>query len=85
LVSEYKNYRCWPSKENVFRLFREISLEELKIIILGQDPYHLPEIADGIAFSTQKKGYIPASLKNIFRELRNNFNCALPIKGDLLM
>jgi len=81
---EYKNYQCWPKKENIFRLFREVALEQIKVVILGQDPYHLPNVADGIAFSTQKEKYIPASLKNIFRELSSDLNCVPPSKGNLL-
>ncbi|MCE8163738.1 MAG: uracil-DNA glycosylase [Candidatus Moeniiplasma glomeromycotorum] len=81
---EYKNYPCWPKKENIFRLFREVALEQIKVVILGQDPYHLPNVADGIAFSTQKEKYIPASLRNIFRELSSDLSCAPPSKGDLL-
>ena len=84
LEKEYKNYKCWPRKENIFRLFREISLDEIKVVILGQDPYHLPEVADGVAFSTQKPNYIPASLRNIFLEFSQDLNCASPTKGDLL-
>ncbi|CAG8715743.1 9930_t:CDS:1, partial [Racocetra persica] len=49
-----------------------------------QDPYHLPEVADGLAFSTQKPNYIPASLKNIFLELSHDLNCPVPTQGDLL-
>jgi uracil-DNA glycosylase len=81
---EYRNHKCWPKKENVFRLFREISAKKIKVVILGQDPYHLPGVADGIAFSTQKEKYIPASLENIFRELSTDLSCAKPTKGDLL-
>jgi uracil-DNA glycosylase len=84
LNEEYKNYKCWPRKENIFRLFREISLDKIKVVILGQDPYHLPEVADGIAFSTQKEKYIPASLRNIFLEFSQDLNCNQPSKGDLL-
>jgi uracil-DNA glycosylase len=84
LDEEYKNYKCWPKKENIFRLFREISLDKVKAVILGQDPYHLPEVADGIAFSTQKPNYIPASLRNIFLEFSRDLHCSPPVKGDLL-
>jgi uracil-DNA glycosylase len=84
LEEEYKNYKCWPRKENIFRLFREISPDKIKVVILGQDPYHLPEVADGIAFSTQKPNYIPASLRNIFLEFSRDLDCASPTKGDLL-
>lgn len=83
IAVEYQNYRCWPKKENVFRLFRETSLEKIKVVILGQDPYHLPEVADGLAFSTQKNNYIPASLKNIFLEFSQDLNCSLPNQGNL--
>jgi uracil-DNA glycosylase len=81
---EYNWYKCWPSKENVFRLFREISWDKIKVVILGQDPYHLPGVADGIAFSTQKPNYVPASLKNIFLEFSQDLNCSRPVRGDLL-
>ncbi|CAG8664455.1 3854_t:CDS:2 [Cetraspora pellucida] len=73
-----------PFSENIFRLFREIAVHQIKVIILGQDPYHLPEVADGLAFSTQKPNYIPASLKNIFLEFSRDLNCVSPTKGDLL-
>ncbi|CAH1757603.1 5246_t:CDS:2 [Entrophospora sp. SA101] len=71
-------------KENIFRLFREISRDKIKVVILGQDPYHLPEVADGIAFSTQKPNYLPASLRNIFLEFSKDLNCVPPTKGNLL-
>jgi uracil-DNA glycosylase len=58
-------------------------LDKIKVVILGQDPYHLPGVADGIAFSTQKSNYIPASLKNIFLEFSRDFNCSPPVRGDL--
>ncbi|WNE41252.1 MAG: Uracil-DNA glycosylase [Mycoplasmataceae bacterium] len=84
ISEEYKSQKCWPKKENVFRLFREISLDQVKVVILGQDPYHQVEVADGIAFSTQKVNYIPASLKNIFLELSKDFECPRPTGGNLL-
>lgn len=84
LHEEYQNFKCWPKKENIFRLFREISLAKIKVVILGQDPYHLPEVADGIAFSTQKPNYIPASLRNIFLEFSQDLNCVPPTKSNLL-
>jgi uracil-DNA glycosylase len=84
LAEEYKNYKCWPKKENIFRLFQEIPLDKIKVVILGQDPYHLPGVADGIAFSTQKTNYVPASLRNIFLEFSKDLNCSPSTKGDLL-
>lgn len=81
---EYKKNNCSPDKKNIFRLFREISAENIKVIILGQDPYHISGVADGLAFSTQKKDYMPASLKNIFLEISSDLNCVVPKKTDLL-
>jgi uracil-DNA glycosylase len=54
------------------------------VVILGQDPYHFPGVADGLAFSTQKEKYIPPSLRNIFREFSSDLNCVSPTRGDLL-
>ncbi|WP_322632118.1 uracil-DNA glycosylase [endosymbiont DhMRE of Dentiscutata heterogama] len=84
LSQEYQNYKCWPRKENIFRLFREISVHQIKVVILGQDPYYLPEVADGLAFSTQRPNYIPASLNNIFLEFSRDLNCSQPLNGNLL-
>ena len=82
--TEYQNRWCCPSQENVFRLFREISLPQIKVVILGQDPYHQKNVADGIAFSTQKPNYIPATLQNIFWELSRDLDCPSPTNGNLL-
>jgi len=81
---EYKEHECWPPLENIFRLFREIPVNKIKVVILGQDPYHLPKVADGLAFSTQRPNYIPGSLRNIFLEFSKDLNCLPPKKGDLL-
>lgn len=85
LETEYNSCSCWPNKENVFRLFREIALDDIKVIILGQDPYHTSGVADGLAFSTQQINYIPPSLKNIFLEMSSDLCCSIPTNGDLLL
>ena len=84
IYQEYKNYVCYPEIERVFFLFKEVSLEKIKVVILGQDPYYVSGVADGLAFSTQKKNYIPASLKNIFLELVDDVGCSFPTEGNLL-
>lgn len=81
---QYKNHRCCPKQENVFRLFHKISLPKVKVIVIGQDPYHQLGVADGIAFSTQKERYIPSSLRNIFLKFSQDLNREQPLKGDLL-
>jgi uracil-DNA glycosylase len=73
--SDSKKNNCYPKNKDVFRLFRELSLENIKVIIIGQDPYYQPGIADGFAFSTRKENFIPASLGNIFKELNEDINC----------
>lgn len=86
LREEYNDYRCWPEKKNVFRVFRELKPQAIKVVILGQDPYHTPYVADGLAFSSQKENYTPPSLKNILIELSRdlNFSSASKNKNSLL-
>jgi uracil-DNA glycosylase len=57
-----------PEREDVFRVFR-MSLSDIRVVILGQDPYHTPGIANGLAFSSKDPAVIPPSLRNIFREI----------------
>lgn len=70
---EYSIQEVYPSVENIFRVFKDSSLDNTKVVIIGQDPYHTPMVADGLAFSSQAKK-IPPSLKNIFKELKNDLN-----------
>ncbi|MCL9972430.1 MAG: uracil-DNA glycosylase [Candidatus Pacebacteria bacterium] len=58
-----------PSPEQVFRAFSFFPPSDTRVVILGQDPYHTPGVADGLAFSTFSENRIPPSLKNIFKEL----------------
>jgi len=62
----------YPKKEQVFRVF-EMDVNEIKILLLGQDPYHNPEQANGLSFSVNDKIKIPPSLKNIYKEIQNEF------------
>jgi len=67
----YRKHQCMPPADNIFRAFERCEASAVKVIILGQDPYPAPGVADGLAFSTAKKGHIPASLKNILKESGN--------------
>lgn len=67
----YKNKNICPSRYKFFNLFNIIDPKKIKVIIIGQDPYHTPNVADGIAFSTQNSK-TPPSLKNIFKELKSD-------------
>ena len=62
----------YPKKEDVYRVF-EMDIMEIKILLLGQDPYHQPNQAHGLSFSVSKTTKIPPSLRNIFKELNNEF------------
>lgn len=62
----------YPPKEKVFKVF-EMDVKEIKVLLLGQDPYHNPGQANGLSFSVEKGVKVPPSLKNIFKELVNEF------------
>ena len=82
--NQYQVKPCWPKPRQVFRIFWEVKLTDIKVVILGQDPYHLPGVADGIAFSTEKPRFIPASLRNIYQELSCDLGLEKPITGNLI-
>ncbi len=71
-----------PPRERIFRAF-ESPLEDVRVVIFGQDPYPGPGVADGLAFSSLPDRQIPASLRNIFKELHNDIGIASPVKPDL--
>ena len=73
LYSEYSNNKIiYPSKSLIFNAFNLCDFEEVKVIILGQDPYHGPDQAHGLSFSVKKNIPFPPSLKNIIKELEND-------------
>lgn len=67
----YQHSICYPSSEYIFQAFKYVIPSQVKVIILGQDPYHQPGQAMGLAFSVPKEIPIPPSLKNIYKELQN--------------
>lgn len=67
---EYQNYECFPKWDNIFRVFTLTPLSKVKVVILGQDPYHQPNQAHGLAFSVLPGVTLPSSLRNIFQELK---------------
>ena len=84
LKSEYSNYECYPLKENIFKAFNSIpSPEDVKVVILGQDPYHEPGQANGLAFSVNHGIKIPPSLVNIIKEIEFEFQDKYKGDGDL--
>jgi len=81
---EYSINTCYPPKELIFSAFDYVSFENLKVVIIGQDPYHGEGEANGLCFSENDSDKIPPSLKNIFREINLDFDALfLPTSGNL--
>lgn len=74
LDSEYSNYVIYPKRKDMFNAFKFTALEDVKVVIFGQDPYHEPGQAMGLAFSVPQGIKVPPSLVNIFKEIENEFN-----------
>lgn len=70
--NEYTNARCFPEGKNIFRAYDLTSFEKVKVVILGQDPYHTPGAAMGMSFSVPNGSKIQPSLRNIFKELASD-------------
>ncbi len=83
LQKEYDNKIIYPPKEDIFKALELTSYKDTKVIILGQDPYHEKNQAQGLAFSVNENVKIPPSLKNIYKELKNDLNCYIPNNGNL--
>ncbi len=82
---EYQNNICFPSKELLFAAFDSCSFEDLKVVIIGQDPYHGDDEANGLCFSVNENVAIPPSLRNIFREINQDLDTVfLPSSGNLV-
>lgn len=83
LVQEYKTYTVYPAMENIFNALKYTSYEGVKVLLLGQDPYHGPNQAHGLCFSVQKGVDKPPSLKNMFKELESDLGIKQPAHGCL--
>lgn len=83
IKKEYEIGTCFPPMNQVFHALRKTSYQDTKVLILGQDPYHNPGQAMGLAFSVPKGMALPPSLRNIFQELSTDLGVAMPKNGDL--
>ncbi len=81
---EYAAYRVYPPAADLFTAFHLTPLEEVRVVILGQDPYHEEGQAHGLCFSVRPGVEIPPSLKNIYRELEADEGCYVPNNGYLV-
>ncbi|MCK9236436.1 MAG: uracil-DNA glycosylase [Acholeplasmataceae bacterium] len=82
LKEEDKNHTVLPLRENRLQAFKLTPFDEVKVVIIGQDPYHNWNQAHGLAFSVEKPPF-PPSLKNIFLELENDLGISAPSSGNL--
>lgn len=80
---EYQNKVVFPKQKNIFKAFELSQFNDVKVIILGQDPYHDVHQAHGLAFSVNKDVKIPPSLRNIYKELYSDIGLLPPSHGDL--
>lgn len=83
IAKERKECTIYPSEENMFTAFKLTPFSEIKVVILGQDPYHNPHQAHGLSFSVPQGIKIPPSLKNIFKELQADLQTPAPTSGNL--
>ncbi|MCH2033138.1 MAG: uracil-DNA glycosylase [Tenacibaculum sp.] len=80
---EYANFTCYPEQSNVFAAFDFCSFDDVKVVIIGQDPYHGVGQANGLCFSVHDGISHPPSLINIFKEIETDLGIAYPESGDL--
>ncbi len=83
IETEYKTETCFPERDNIFAAFNHCPYEKVKIVIIGQDPYHGKGQANGLSFSVQEGIKHPPSLINIFKELNSDIGKPYPDSGDL--
>ncbi len=82
--AEYEKYTVYPPKELIFAAFEITHFDDVKVVILGQDPYHGPNQADGLCFSVMEGVKKPPSLVNIFKELNDDLGVPIPKSGNLM-
>ncbi len=83
LLQEQQNYTIYPKQKDIFNAFNSTPFDKLKVVILGQDPYHGQNQAHGLAFSVNDGIAHPPSLLNIFKELKDDIGCEIPTSGNL--
>ena len=81
---EYATHQVFPPSEEIFSAFELTPLSQVKVVILGQDPYHDVGQAHGLCFSVRPDVAIPPSLKNIYQELHDDLGCRIPDNGYLV-
>ena len=84
LVDERSRYTCYPPGSDIFKAFDTTPYDKVKVVIIGQDPYHEPGQAHGLCFSVRRGVQVPPSLANIIKEINADLGCSIqPLRGDL--
>jgi uracil-DNA glycosylase len=81
--SEYAKYTIYPPGKHIFNAFDRCPFDQVKVVLLGQDPYHEPGQAHGLCFSVPDSVEFPPSLQNIFKEIQDDLNIPIPKSGNL--
>ena len=84
LDEEYAHKTIYPPREDLFTCFEACSYQDVKVVMLGQDPYHRPQQAHGLCFSVRKGVKLPPSLKNMYKELKSDLDIDMPSHGYLI-
>lgn len=84
IQKEYKEHVVYPPADEIFTAFELTPLKEVKVVIIGQDPYHNVNQAHGLSFSVKPQVDIPPSLVNIYKELQSDLGCYIPNNGYLV-
>ena len=83
LVQEYKTQTIYPNMNNIFNSLKYTDYKDVKVVILGQDPYHQPNQAHGLCFSVLKGVNPPPSLQNMYKEIHAEYGYPIPTHGEL--
>ncbi|MCL2061011.1 MAG: uracil-DNA glycosylase [Firmicutes bacterium] len=84
VLNEYAACTVFPPAKLIFKALETTDYNDARVVILGQDPYHGPRQANGIAFAVNDGVPLPPSLKNIYKEIESEFSCKMPATGSLL-
>ena len=84
VLEEYRNRQIFPNPDDIFNAFHLTPLKDVKVVILGQDPYHNDGQAHGLCFSVKPDVEVPPSLVNIYKELQDDLGCRIPNNGYLV-
>ena len=84
VLEEYRSRQIFPNPDDIFNAFHLTPLKDVKVVILGQDPYHNDGQAHGLCFSVKPDVEVPPSLVNIYKELQDDLGCRIPNNGYLV-